>query len=174
VGSQGPDASLEDLDGNPVLLSDWMEEGKPTLIEFWASWCGLCKALQPQLDRIQAEWGGQVNLLAVAVPVSQTRRRVKKHAQEHDSGYPYLWDAEGEAVRAYEVPGTSVVVILDGTREVVYTGSGRSQDLAARIQEVLGIQIGSQGSGLPVDPGTLPDPPGFQRRRQYPNSVRKG
>ena len=138
VGTQAPAAALEDLDGNPVQLLDFVQEGKPTLLEFWASWCENCEALQPQLDRIQEEWGAQVNVVAVAVAVSQSRRRVKRHVEDHGIGYPYLWDGEGEAVKAYEIPGTSIVVILDGKGSVTYTGSGRDQDLVGEIAKLIG------------------------------------
>jgi thiol-disulfide isomerase/thioredoxin len=129
---------LEDLEGNPVQILDYVEAGKPTIIEFWASWCENCEALQPQLDRIQEHWGSEVNIVAVAVAVSQSQRRVRRHVVEHGIDYAYLWDGEGEAVKAYEIPGTSIVVILDREGKVAYTGSGRDQDLIGAVEEVLG------------------------------------
>ncbi len=138
LGTEAPAAALEDLDGNPVQILDYVEEGKPTLIEFWASWCEICEALQPQLDQIQENWGSKVNIVAVAVAVSQSQRRVKRHVEDHDIPYPYLWDGEGEAVKAYEIPGTSIVVILDGTGTVAYTGSGREQDLIGEVAKLVG------------------------------------
>ena len=110
IGSMGPRAALQDLEGNDVELLDFVSD-KPTLIEFWASWCENCEALQPQLDDIHAKYGDEVNVVAVAVAVSQSLRRVKRHVDEHGAGYPYLWDSRGNAVRAYEAPTTSVVVI---------------------------------------------------------------
>jgi thiol-disulfide isomerase/thioredoxin len=139
LGSRAPAATLEDLEGNPIQLLDYLEEGKPTLIEFWASWCENCEALQPQLDQIQNRWGSQINIVAVAVAVSQSLRRVKLHVEEHRPGYPYLWDRKGEAVRAYNVLGTSVVVLLDEGGKVVYTGTGGGQDLIGKVAELIGI-----------------------------------
>ena len=137
-GSEAPAAALEDLDGNPVQILDYVEEGKPTLIEFWASWCEICEALQPQLDQIQEQWGSQVNIVAVAVAVSQSQRRVRRHVEDHQIEYPYLWDGKGEAVNAYEIPGTSIVVILDGDGTVAYTGAGRDQDLIGEVRKLIG------------------------------------
>ena len=137
VGTQAPAAALEDLDGNPVQLLDFVQEGKPTLLEFWASWCENCEALEPQMEQIQTQWGERVNVVAVAVAVSQSQRRVKRHAEDQGAAYPYLWDGRGEAVRAYEVPGTSVVIVLDGSGKVVYTGSGRGQDLVKVISDLV-------------------------------------
>ena len=94
IGSEGPSAQLQDLDGNTVELNNYTS-GKPALIEFWASWCEQCEALQPQLDEIQSSYGDRMNIIAVAVGVSQSVRRVKRHLEEHDPGYPFLWDARG-------------------------------------------------------------------------------
>jgi len=137
LGTVAPGAELEDLDGNPVELRDFFVADVPTLIEFWASWCENCEALQPQLDQIKATHGNQVTVIAVAVAVSQSIRRVRRHVDEHGAAYPYLWDTRGNAVRAYEAATTSVVVILDREGRVAYTGVGAVQDLIAAIADVM-------------------------------------
>ncbi len=136
-GTPAPDAELQDLDGNPVRLLDYVEEGKPTLLEFWASWCENCEALQPQLNRIRQRWEGELNMVAIAVAVSQSQRRVKRHVEEHDPGYPYLWDHRGNAVRAYNAATTSIVVILDREGRVAYTGVGGDQELVPVLEGLL-------------------------------------
>lgn len=137
LGTQAPPAAMEDLDGNAVQLLDYVPRGKPAIIEFWASWCEQCEALQPQLDGIQARHGGEVSVVAVAVAVSQSVRRVKRHLEDHDPGYPYLWDARGEAVRAYNALTTAVIVMLDADGKVAYTGVGPAQDLEAQVAKLL-------------------------------------
>lgn len=139
LGTVGPGAAVEDLDGNPVDLIDYVR-GKPALIEFWATWCELCAALQPQMDRIQGDYGDELNVVAVAVGVAQTVRRVRRHLEDHDPGYPYLWDARGAAVRAYNATTTSIVVMLDSEGQVAYTGVGADQDLIGAVQELLAAQ----------------------------------
>lgn len=138
LGTAGPDAALEDLAGNAVSLLDYVDAGKPTVLEFWATWCEQCEALQPQLDRIQAMHGGDVNIVAVAVGVSQSVRRVNRHLEDHDPGYPYLYDARGAAVRAYNATTTSIVVMLDADGKVAYTGVGTDQDLMGAVGRLLG------------------------------------
>jgi len=139
LGTVGPGAAVEDLDGNAVDLADYIR-GKPALIEFWATWCELCAALQPQLDRIQAEHGDDLNVVAVAVGVAQTVRRVRRHLEDHDPGYTYLWDGRGAAVRAYNATTTSIVVMLDKDGKVAYTGVGAQQDLTGAVQRLLAGQ----------------------------------
>ncbi len=136
LGTQAPAAALEDLDGNAVELLDYVS-GRPAVIEFWATWCENCEALQPQMDAVQAQFGDRVSVVAVAVAVSQSVRRVRRHLEEHEPGYPYLYDASGAAVRAYQAPTTSVVVILDADGKVVYTGSGGDQPLLAEVAKLL-------------------------------------
>lgn len=135
-GTVGPGAALEDLEGNAVDLLDYVKGG-PALLEFWATWCENCEALQPQMDEIQMKYGDELNVIAVAVGVSQSVRRVKRHLEGHDPGYPYLWDARGAAVRAYKAMTTSIVVLLDANGQVAYTGVGSEQDLLGAVEKLL-------------------------------------
>jgi thiol-disulfide isomerase/thioredoxin len=137
LGSAGPDAAVQDLEGRSIQLKSHFIAGRPTVLEFWATWCGECEALQPQFDQVQARFGNQVRVIAVAVGVGQTLRRVNQHLEDHNPGYPFVWDANGAAVRAYEVPTTSTIVILDREGRVVYTGVDRSQNVIAAVERVL-------------------------------------
>ncbi|MGB1779517.1 MAG: TlpA family protein disulfide reductase [Longimicrobiales bacterium] len=138
LGTPGPTAELEDLEGNVVSLLDYVEAGKPAVLEFWATWCEQCEALQPQFDELQTRYGDQVSVVAVAVGVSQSVRRVKRHLADHDPGYPFLFDRRGAAVRAYNATTTSIVVMLDAEGNVAYTGVGTEQDILGAVQGLLG------------------------------------
>jgi len=136
-GTLAPDAQVEDLDGNTVSLLD-IVGGGPALLEFWASWCEQCEALQPQIDEVQARFGAEVTVVAVAVAVAQSQRRVRRHVEQHDPGYTYVYDAKGEAVRAYEALTTSIVVLVDGEGRIVSTGVGPDQELVEAVKGMLG------------------------------------
>lgn len=136
LGSAAPDVALEDLNGETVELNQLIG-GRPAIVEFWASWCENCEALQPQLDEIQARYGDDLAVIAVAVGVAQTRRRVRRHAEAHGAAYPYLWDGDGAAVRAYDALATSIVVMLDADGLVAYTGVGAEQDLVGAAERLL-------------------------------------
>ena len=137
LGTKGPTAELEDLEGNAVSLLDYVEAGKPAVLEFWATWCEQCEALQPQFDKLQERYGEQVSVVAIAVGVSQSVRRVKRHIADHDPGYPYLFDKRGAAVRAYNATTTSIVVVLDSDGKVAYTGVGTDQDVIGAVELLL-------------------------------------
>jgi thiol-disulfide isomerase/thioredoxin len=136
VGTQVPAVTIEDLQGKPVALHELIK-GKPAVIEFWATWCEQCEALQPEIDRITQRFGDRVQMVAVAVGVAQTVRRVQQHVTEHKISYPVLWDGRGAAVRAYNAATTAIVVIVDAQGKVIYNGVGPSQKLIAEVERAL-------------------------------------
>lgn len=135
-GTAAPDAQVEDLEGNAVSLLE-LVGGGPALIEFWASWCEQCELLQPEIDAVQERFGGRVKVVAVAVAVSQSVRRVRRHVEQHEPGYLFVYDARGEAVRAYEALTTSIVVLIDGDGRIVSTGVGPKQGLVEAVEAML-------------------------------------
>jgi thiol-disulfide isomerase/thioredoxin len=121
--------TVEDLDGNPVDLGQWIGKG-PVVLQFWATWCPVCDALEPKVRAARAAHGDAVAFVIVAVGVNQTPRSVRRYVEKHPDLAPLVWDGKGRAVRAFEAPGTSYVVGLDATGKAVYTGFGADQDIA--------------------------------------------
>lgn len=137
VGTVAPVLELLDLDGARYDLAEVVGK-KVVLIEFWATWCPNCAALLPQIRTAAARYGDQLELLAVNVTVSQTREGVRAYLAEHEAPFRVLWDDEGEWVRAFDVTGTSLVVIIDLEGKVAYAGYGESQDLLGALRRVVG------------------------------------
>jgi thiol-disulfide isomerase/thioredoxin len=127
--------TIEDLDGKPVDLAQFIGK-KPVLLEFWATWCGLCKQLEPTMLQAHKKFGNKVEFLIVAVGVNQNPRSVKRHFEGKAIPGRILWDGEGKAVRAFMAPGTSYVVMLDAKGRVVYTDLGGEQKLETVLAKV--------------------------------------
>ena len=136
VGTPAPAAAVETLDGRPADLGR-VAAGGPALIEFWATWCPNCKALEPQMKQIAARYARRLHLVGVAVSVNQSPERVRAYAAKYQLPFDLYYDRAGKATAAYDVPATSYVVILDRTGKVVYTGQGADQKLDAAVQQAL-------------------------------------
>lgn len=137
IGATPPPVTIQDLDGRPANLGAMIGK-KPMLIEFWATWCPLCAALMPQIDSAYARYQNKVAFVAVAVAVNESPASVKRHLAREPHAWPFLWDANGGAVRAFQAPSTSYVVVLDATGKVVYTGLGDEQNIDAALRKVVG------------------------------------
>ena len=136
LGARPPAAQVQDLDGHAVDLGTAIGK-KPVLLEFWATWCPRCEALVPKMEAARARYGSQVSFVAIAVAVGQTPAAVKRHLTRHPIPFRVFWDADGNAVRAFQAPATSFVVVLDGEGKVVYTGIGEEQDVEAGIRRAV-------------------------------------
>ncbi|MEP6832039.1 MAG: TlpA disulfide reductase family protein [Gemmatimonas sp.] len=136
VGTKAPAAAVEMLDGKPANISQFI--GKtPVVVEFWATWCPLCKKLEPQFKASQQKHGQAVTFLSVGVPTNQTRERQQAYVTEKMLGGTFVFDSAGNAMSAYKVPHTSHVLVLDKQGMIVYNGTGTEQDLEAAISKAL-------------------------------------
>jgi peroxiredoxin len=138
VGTMAPVLQVPDLDGQPVDLGQWVGKG-PVLLEFWATWCENCEALLPRMKAAKTLVGDRVQFVGVAVAVSQSRDRVRRYAEEHGLPFRILYDATGAAVRAYQAPVTSYVVLVDPAGKVVYTGVGPDQEFEPVLRRLAGV-----------------------------------
>ena len=135
VGSRAPVVVVKDLDGQPVDLGQYIGH-KPVLLEFWATWCEVCRDLMPTVRAAHREFGDRVEFFGVNVTVNQTPERVRKYVAAEHPPFRTLYDEEGVGVRAYQAPTTSYVVIIDRAGKVAYTGTGATQDLASALRAV--------------------------------------
>lgn len=137
VGSPATPISITDLDGAPVRL-DAKVSGKPLLIEFWATWCEVCEALMPSVRRAASRFGTRVDFVGVNVTVNESRTRVRRWVDRERPPFRTLYDESGLAVRTFQAPVTSYVVIIDAQGIIRYTGVGAEQDLIKALEGVVG------------------------------------
>jgi thiol-disulfide isomerase/thioredoxin len=137
IGSPAPLVTINDLDGKPFAFAEFIGK-KPALIQFWATWCELCERLEPKVRAAAAKYGSTVEFIGVNVTVNQKADRVRRWVGEHKPVFRVLWDDRGVAVRAYDVPSTSFIAIIDAKGKVAYTGVGADQDIDAALRKVVG------------------------------------
>ena len=137
MGHVPPAATVQDTSGAPVDLAARYVAKKPVLFEFWASWCEICESLLPKMEAAQRRFGSRVDFVVVGVGVNQSLNSMKRHLSRHPMPFSFYFDNAGAAVRSFEAPGTSYIVVLDTRGRVVYTGSGADQDIDAAIRRAL-------------------------------------
>src|SRR3954464_1740684 len=135
VGSPAPAVVVHDLDGKSVDLSQYIGK-QPVLLEFWATWCTNCEELLPTVRTAQAAYGSKVEFIGINVTVNQTPERVRRYVDTHQPGFRTLYDDQGASIRAYKVPTTSYVVVVDRAGKVAYTGTGGTQDFDKVLRRV--------------------------------------
>jgi thiol-disulfide isomerase/thioredoxin len=99
LGTVAKPVQIEDLEGKPVDLAQYVGK-KPVLLEFWATWCPICQALEPKLDAAAKKYSGKVDVVVVAVAVNETPRSIKRHMEKHPMPGRVLWDVDGRATSA--------------------------------------------------------------------------
>ena len=80
------DFTMKDLDGKQVSLSSY--KGKVVLLNFWATWCGPCKAEIPGFVELQEKYKEQ--LVIVGFSVDDTAEKARAYATQYKMNYPVL------------------------------------------------------------------------------------
>lgn len=80
-----PPLTLKDLDGKTISSSDW--RGKVVLLNFWATWCGPCRAEIPDLIRLQKKYADQLVVVGLSTDIDPPKK-VKQFAEEMNINYP--------------------------------------------------------------------------------------
>lgn len=62
-GEVAPDITIQKLDDTEAVVSDYF--GKPTIMTFWATWCGYCVNEMPALQMLQDKYGDDINIIAL-------------------------------------------------------------------------------------------------------------
>ncbi len=119
-----PDFTVYDIDGNEVKLSDFV--GKPTVVNFWASWCSPCKMEMPDFEEKYLTMGDEVNFLMVNM-TGNTRETVKIASDFIASqGYtfPVYYDTAQSAAITYSVYSLPATYFIDAQGNLVAQASG--------------------------------------------------
>ena len=136
VGMAAPAAAVQSLDGKAMDLGAMYGE-EPVVREFWATWCPLCKKLEPAMQVAREKYAGKVKFASVGVPSHQSAEKQRAYVDKQQIGGQFVFDKDGAAMKAFAVPHTSYVVVVNKGGTVVYTGVGAEQDIDAAVQKAL-------------------------------------
>ena len=105
------DFTLKDMNGIDVNLASF--KGKVIVLNFWATWCGPCKAEIPDLVSLQAQY--RDDLVVLGISVDDTADKMKQYAEQLGINYPLLvGNGRDDVQNAYgPIWGIPVSVIID-------------------------------------------------------------
>jgi cytochrome c biogenesis protein CcmG/thiol:disulfide interchange protein DsbE len=109
IGSPIPDFELIDLKGEKVTGNEF--QGKPLIINFWATWCAPCKLELPLLQDTAHKYEKDINL--IAVDSDEPRDVVNKYVAQNNYNLPVLMDESGEMSNAFGVHAFPVTFFVD-------------------------------------------------------------
>ena len=137
-GFRAPEFELTGLDGSVYRLGD--RANKPTLINFWASWCGPCHIEAPDLQKLYEKYAGKIDLYAVNVTSLDTRKGAQSFVDEYGLTFPIPMDLNGDVTsKKYGVDGypTSFLIDRDGIVVDAVFGIINFDDLERKIDKLL-------------------------------------
>ncbi|MEW6427073.1 MAG: TlpA disulfide reductase family protein [Thermodesulfobacteriota bacterium] len=120
-GAPAPAFSLADLDGRKQGLDDF--SGKTVLLNFWATWCGPCRAEMPALNRLAEKYRDR-GLVVVGVSVDQGPDVVIAFLKKLQVSFPVLMDSDMAVTEQYKVYAFPTTFLIDakGTVRDFYLG----------------------------------------------------
>jgi len=110
--------------------------GKPTVIVFWASWCGPCKQEAPQVVKVAQTYGDQVHILGVNA--GENLATAQRAAQQWGMTWPVVSDGDGSLRKRYKVTGVPLVLIVDSDGRVRHRNNGVPSDLHRLLDGLIG------------------------------------
>ena len=159
LGDPAPDFSLPDLDGTSVSLSDY--DGQPVAVVFTCCHCPYAIAWEDRINAVARDYEGRAALVAVnpnAGYLGDSPDDMRQRAAEKGFVFPFLYDEQQEAARAYGASRTPEVFVFDADRRLVYHGApdsdyGNSDGAEPYLRPALDAALAGS------EPGTTETPP---------------
>lgn len=126
MSAQLPSVQLKDLSGKPVDSSTLNNDGKPFIIDFWATWCKPCVRELNAIHESYPDWVDEtgVKVYAIATDDAQNSFKVKAFAEKKGWEYVVLLDPNSDFLRAMGGSNVPHTVLLDGNGNIVESHSG--------------------------------------------------
>jgi thiol-disulfide isomerase/thioredoxin len=136
-------------DGSSLPLAN--EKGKILVVNFWATWCGPCRALEPVFDRVAMDFQQNHGVLFLAADCDEDETLVPPYVKEVKPQTTVVF-ADG-LDRLFAVNSFPTVVIIDREGKIVYRAEGYGEDnfqqsLTAAIHQALEPTAAANKSGM--------------------------
>jgi peroxiredoxin len=143
--------SLVGVDGSRFDAS--MQHNKIVVLDFWASWCGPCRASLPVVAQVCKEYADK-GIVFRAVNLKEDAETIRAFLQEEPIDAPVVMDPDGAAAMAYRVEAIPHTVIIgrDGIVEAVHVGA--SEGMEAKLRKQLDALL--EGKSLAPKGGNSP------------------
>ncbi len=131
--SPAPNFNMVLPDGRYLSLADL--QGRPVLLNFWATWCGPCRLEMPELVD---EANRNQDLVILAINVQQELTQLQPFAEEFQMIMPVVLDSDAALRQLYEVSGmpTSVFINREGNVAVIWKGALTAKTLQDFLKEI--------------------------------------
>ena len=133
VGETAPDWQLSDAEGKQHSLSEY--RGKVVVMDFWATWCGLCQGVMPRLQKLHQKYKDR----GVVVFGVNSWENSDPVAMMKEKGYSYGLLLKGEDIAdAYKVTSLPAIYIIGTDGKIIYSHAGvDDKNLASMIEKYL-------------------------------------
>jgi len=121
IGAQAPDFTLEDANGKSVSLRDF--RGKVVIVDFWASWCGPCRAQMPYLQDLHQKLADK-GLVVLGLNIGEDSEAVTEFAKQSAYTFTLLLGGEPDVDTSYYVGAFPTTLVIDRQGKIVYRDEG--------------------------------------------------
>jgi thiol-disulfide isomerase/thioredoxin len=97
--------------------------GKAVLVDFWASWCGPCKASFPVLNRLQAKYAAK-GLVIIGIGVDEEASAYKAFAGKMGASFPLVHDSAHQAAAFFKPASMPSSYLVDCKGVIRYAHTG--------------------------------------------------